>query len=58
MTIFNFVGEGEYVIPTSTIFGLTPDEVSGLKGDGLKISDNNPKVEGVEVTGASPFKVK
>ena len=52
-----FVGEGEYVIPTSTIFGLTPDEMSALKKDGLQISDNNPKVEGVEVSGASPFKV-
>ena len=45
------------MIPTSTIFGLTPEEMGQLRSEGLKIGDKNPKVEGVEVSGASPFKV-
>merc|ERR1712121_360675 len=36
--------EGEYIIPTSTIFGL-------------KMGDEDPRNDGVEVRGASPFKV-
>merc|ERR1712183_368159 len=50
-------GEGEYVIPTSTIFGLDMAEVKQLIGEGLKIGDEDPKNDGVEVQGASPFKV-
>eukprot|EP00092_Neocalanus_flemingeri_P000751 GFUD01000796.1.p1 GENE.GFUD01000796.1~~GFUD01000796.1.p1 ORF type:complete len:206 (-),score=78.67 GFUD01000796.1:94-711(-) len=49
--------EGEYVIPTSTIFGLGMDEVKQLVGEGLKIGDEDPRNDGVEVRGASPFKV-
>jgi len=49
--------EGEYIIPTSTIFGLDNAEVKQLVGEGLKIGDADPRNDGVEVTGASPFKV-
>jgi len=49
--------EGEYVIPTSTVFGLSKSEIQSLAGQGLKIGDNDPSKDGVEVQGASPFKV-
>merc|ERR1712183_517383 len=49
--------EGEYIIPTSTIFGLTMEEIKQLVEEGLKIGDENPRHDGVEVSGASPFKV-
>merc|ERR1712142_261555 len=50
-------GEGEYIIPCSTIFGLSMPEIKQLVGEGLKIGDEDPKNDGVEVRGASPFKV-
>ena len=31
------VGEGEYIIPTSTIFGMDMAEVKQLIGEGLKV---------------------
>jgi len=49
--------EGEYIIPTSTVFGLTKDEMGQLAGQGLKIGDNDSRNEGVEIHGASPFRV-
>jgi len=49
--------EGEYIIPMSTIFGLSMAEVKQLIGEGLKIGDADPRYDGVEVKGASPFKV-
>jgi len=49
--------EGEYVIPTSTVFGLTNAELKQLVEQGFKIRDDDPSREGVEVHGASPFKV-
>merc|ERR1711892_1631310 len=50
-------GEGEYVIPTSTIFGLDMAECRQLIEEGLKVADADPKNDGVEVRCASPFKV-
>jgi len=50
-------GEGEYVIPSCSIFGLNDDEVAQLGQHGLKVTDENKRHEGIEVTGASPFKV-
>merc|ERR1712080_14582 len=50
-------GEGEYIIPTCTIFGLDKEEEGRLESHGLKVSDSNPRMDGVEVTGSSPFKV-
>merc|ERR1711892_1556734 len=50
-------GEGEYKIPCSTIFGLTKEEIQQLAGQGLKIGDDDSRIDGVEITGASPFKV-
>ena len=35
--IIMILGEGEYVIPTSTIFGLDMAEVKQLIGEGLKV---------------------
>ena len=52
-----FVGEGEYIIPTSTVFGLTVDEAKQLQAEGLKVADHDRRNEGFEVHGASPFKV-
>jgi len=49
--------EGEYVIPTCTVFGLTNDELAELANKGLSIDDSNKRVEGVEISGCSPFKV-
>jgi len=49
--------EGEYVIPTSTVFGLTREELAALAQKGLSIDDSNKRIEGVEITGCSPFKV-
>jgi len=49
--------EGEYVIPTSTVFGLTKEEIGQLAAQGLKVEDNDRGQEGVEIQGASPFKV-
>ena len=53
-----FVGEGEYIIPTSTVFGLTVDEAKQLQAEGLKMADHDRRNEGFEVHGASPFKVR
>merc|ERR1712121_185524 len=50
-------GEGEYVIPCSTVFGLNKGEIQQLAGQGFKIGDDDPRYDGVEITGASPFKV-
>ena len=52
-----FVGEGEYIIPTSTVLGLTVDEAKQLQAEGLKIADHDRRNEGFEIHGASPFKV-
>jgi len=49
--------EGEYVIPCSTVFGMTREEIQQLAGQGFKVGDDNPRQEGVEITGSSPFKV-
>ena len=36
--IADFVlGEGEYVIPVSTVFGLKPEELNLLQMEGLKV---------------------
>merc|ERR1719192_101157 len=50
-------GEGEYTIPTSTVFGLTREEIGQLQTQGFKIEDNDARQEGVEVRGSSPFKL-
>merc|ERR1711874_628044 len=50
-------GEGEYVIPTCTVFGLNDDELAQLGQHGLRIQDENTRHEGVEIRGSSPFKV-
>ena len=65
-------GEGEYTIPTSTVFGLKEEEIRLLLGEGLKVEpetvtelytgdvqvkDSDRRIEGLEVHGASPFKV-
>merc|ERR1712083_359490 len=50
-------GEGEYIIPTCTIFGLDKEEEGQLESHGLKVADSNPRMDGVEVSGSSPFKV-
>merc|ERR1712010_353343 len=50
-------GEGEYTIPTSTVFGLTREEIGQLQTWGFKIEDNDARQEGVEVRGSSPFKL-
>jgi hypothetical protein len=50
-------GEGEYIIPTCTIFGLEKEEEGQLESHGLKVGDANPRFDGVEITGSSPFKV-
>ena len=31
------LGEGEYVIPVSTVFGLKPEELNLLQMEGLKV---------------------
>jgi len=49
--------EGEYVIPTCTVFGLNDDELAQLGQHGLRIQDENTRHEGVEIRGSSPFKV-
>jgi len=49
--------EGEYVIPTSTVFGLNDQEILSLKKDGLTVKDSNSRMEGNEIHGASAFKV-
>jgi len=49
--------EGEYIIPRCTVFGLEQEEMSALKEKGFKITDENRRVEGVEISGASPFMV-
>merc|ERR1719150_3482288 len=49
--------EGEYTIPTSTVFGLTKEEIKQLQSHGFKIEDNDTRQEGVEVQGSSPFKL-
>lgn len=51
------VGEGEYVIPTSTVFGLKEEEWRLLLKEGLELRDSDRKNEGLEVHGASPFKI-
>merc|ERR1712080_588237 len=40
-------GEGEYIIPTCTIFGLDKEEEGQLESHGLKVSDSNPRMDGV-----------
>ena len=45
-------GEGEYVVPASTVFGLTRAEVVSLKeaaGSGLTVTDSDTRNEGYEV---------
>jgi len=49
--------EGEYVIPTCTVFGLTNEEIAELAQKGLSIDDSNKRIEGIEISGSSPFKV-
>jgi len=49
--------EGEYVIPTCTVFGLSDAEVGQLSGRGLRVEDSNKRHDGVEIKGSSPFKV-
>jgi len=49
--------EGEYTIPTSTVFGLNKEEIGQLQSQGFKIEDNDTRQEGVEVRGSSPFKL-
>jgi len=49
--------EGEYVIPTCTVFGLNQNELDDLVGKGFKIGDANKKFEGIEISGSSPYKV-
>ena len=53
-----FVGEGEYIIPTSSVFGLSVEEAKQLQAEGLKDADHDRRNEGFEVHGASPFKVR
>ena len=31
------LGEGEYIMPTSTVFGLSDAEKAALKSDGLEV---------------------
>merc|ERR1712154_215761 len=50
-------GEGEYIIPTSTVFGLKQEELDLLLKEGLKVRDSDRRIEGVEVHGSSPFKI-
>jgi len=49
--------EGEYTIPTSTVFGLSMDEAKQLAAQGLQVEDGDRGQEGVEVRGSSPFRV-
>ena len=51
-----FVGEGEYICPVCTIFGLEDAEVQVLIDSGLKMTDHNVEDEGYEVE-ISAFKV-
>merc|ERR1712232_508444 len=51
-------GEGEYVIPVSTVFGLKPEELTQLvQTEGLKVHDCDRRNEGVEIHGSSPFMI-
>jgi len=50
-------GEGEYVIPCCSVFGLNPEELAQLEQHGLRITDEHTRHEGVEIKGSSPFKV-
>merc|ERR1711953_357832 len=51
-------GEGEYVIPVSTVFGLKPEELTQLvQTEGLQVQDCDRRNEGVEIHGASPFMI-
>ena len=52
-----WIGEGEYICPMCTIFGLEDDEVQILVDSGLKMTDHNVEDEGYEVE-ISAFKVK
>ena len=54
---FNFIGEGEYICPVCTIFGLEDEEVQVLIDSGLKMTDHNIEDEGYEVE-ISAFKVR
>ena len=36
--ILIFPGEGEYIMPTSTVFGLSEAEKVALKSDGLEVT--------------------
>ena len=51
-----FLGEGEYICPICTIFGLEDEEVQILVDSGLKMTDHNVDDEGYEVE-ISAFKV-
>ena len=46
------------MIPTSTVFGLSEQEILSLKKDGLTVKDSNSRIEGNEIHGSSAFKVK
>ena len=50
------LGEGEYICPVCTIFGLEDEEVQVLIESGLKMTDHNIQDEGYEVE-ISAFKV-
>merc|ERR1719273_1298549 len=50
-------GQGEYVMPSCTVFGLKQEEVDVMKKEGLKLADENRNIEGIEVHGASAFKI-
>ena len=53
---FIILGEGEYICPVCTIFGLEDDEVQILIDSGLRMTDHNIDDEGYEVE-ISAFKV-
>ena len=53
---FIILGEGEYICPVCTIFGLEDEEVQILIDSGLRMTDHNIDDEGYEVE-ISAFKV-
>ena len=58
MIVDFLLGEGEYVIPVSTVFGLKNEELTQLvQTEGLKVHDCDRRNEGVEIHGASPFMI-
>ena len=52
-----YLGEGEYICPVCTIFGLEDEEVQVLIDSGVKMTDHNVQDEGYEVE-ISAFKVR